>query len=103
LFHRDAVIAAPGFTDRIVGRDACVESYRQFTDAATIHAFTDSNHSIDIWDTTAVATYHFEIDYEINGARNIDRGRDLLVLTLESPGWQIVWRTLTLDSPADQS
>ena len=65
--HEHVVMIQPGFRGRAAGREASVNSYRDFCDQATIHDFKQSDPEIDVFGSTAVATYRFEIPYEIGG------------------------------------
>src|SRR5437763_12930081 len=78
-FHPDVVLAQLGFGRRTVGRDALIDSYRQFVSEATIHSFTQGELHVDATGGSAVATLPWEMDYEIEGQRYRERGWDLLV------------------------
>lgn len=93
-FHEDMVIVGPGFRGGGRGKRACVESYKDFTSHATIREFKESDHAIDIWSDTAVASYQFEIDYEMNSEEHRDSGYDLFVFVRERGNWRAVWRTI---------
>jgi len=101
LYHPQAVVVQPGFGSRLQGRDACVSSYLEFAASATVHDYEESEHTVDIWGETAVATYRFRIDYELGGGRYEEVGRDLLVFVKEAGKWQVVWRTLTSESAGE--
>lgn len=93
-FHEDMVIALPGFGRRGVGKRACVESYKELTSRATIQDFRESDPLIDVWGDTAVASYRFELDYEMSGQEHHDSGQDLFVFARERGNWRAVWRTI---------
>jgi ketosteroid isomerase-like protein len=93
-FHDDVVVVQPGFGTRVSGREACVGSYAEFAAAARVHAYDESEHAVDVWGDTAVATYRFRIEYEIEGKTYLETGQDLLVFIRTSDGWRVVWRTL---------
>lgn len=59
--HPDVVLMPPGFTARVAGRDACVQSYRDFGAAATVREFTPAPPQVDVWGHTAVAVCPFSI------------------------------------------
>jgi uncharacterized protein (TIGR02246 family) len=100
-FHPDMVIVAPGFAQRLAGAAACADTYREFMAAATIHAFEASPADVDVWGDTAVASYAYDIDYEMSGRRQRERGRDLFVFTRADGRWRAVWRGLADTSPAE--
>ncbi len=97
LFHPNAVIVHPGFEGRTEGRDDCVQSYLEFAMQAQVHRLDAFDEQIDVVDNTAVVSYGFEIEYEMNGQGYTDSGTDLFVLTRAPGGWQVIWRTLLMD------
>jgi len=89
LLADDVVIAPPGAADRVRGRDAYVQSYRDFDAAAKTLAFERAEAEIDVVGDTAVAICRFAVTYELEG-----RTHDLLVFTRLPEGWRIAWRTM---------
>jgi uncharacterized protein (TIGR02246 family) len=100
-FHDDLVIVNPGFQGRLLGRQASVESYQDFAHQATIGRYAETEIAVDVWGDTAVASYRYEIDYELGGEAYHDIGRDLFVFQLEEGRWRAVWRTLIPQSPGE--
>ena len=96
LFHEQAVIVQPISGERTEGRQACVESYLEFTAQATVHRFDEHDPQVDVAGDSAVVTYGFQISYGIGGQTFSDRGRDVLVLVRggAAEAWQVIWRTL---------
>ena len=97
LFHEDIVVVLPGFQDQIWGRAAAIASYDDFANQATIHEYREEDHRVEVWGDTAVASYRFEIAYELDGEGCRDTGRDLFVFTRQHGQWLVVWRTLLAD------
>ncbi|MGH9280919.1 MAG: nuclear transport factor 2 family protein [Acidimicrobiales bacterium] len=99
LFHEDAVIVHPGFEGRSEGRDACVRSYQEFAEQAAVQRLDAFDAHTDVVGDTAVVTYGFEIDYQVEGELLNDSGRDVFVLRRENGGpWQAIWRTLVMEA-----
>jgi len=96
-FHPDVVLAQPGFAKRTVGRDALIDSYRQFTRNATIHSFTPGEVQVDGTSDSAVTTMPWEMDYTFEEKRYHDRGWDLLVFGKREGRWVVVWRTVVVE------
>jgi uncharacterized protein (TIGR02246 family) len=96
FFREDIVIVPPGFAQRTEGRDACVASYEEFCSQAAILDLKLAEPMIDVFGDTAVATYAFEITYEMGGERFKDSGRDLFVFIRQNDLWQAVWRTMIM-------
>jgi hypothetical protein len=93
----EVVLVQPGFSGRTEGRDAAIESYREFVNSAAIHAYEETDLSIDVRGHTAVATYRFEIDYELDGKAVHETGHDLFVFDRFGTRWRAVWRLLLPD------
>ncbi|NIV71622.1 DUF4440 domain-containing protein [Candidatus Saccharibacteria bacterium] len=94
FFHPDMVIVSPDFQQRIEGRDACVQSYKDFSTQATIHNFKELDAAVEVFGDTAIVSYAFQISYEMNGKRFVDTGRDIFVFVRRGNQWLAVWRTL---------
>lgn len=93
-FHEDMVIAQSGLQAQGTGKKACVDSYKEFITHASILGLKESDHHIGVWGDTAVASYKFELEYEINGAKHHDSGVDLFIFTRQRGNWRAVWRTI---------
>lgn len=89
-FHSEMVAFTGGQRGRIEGRDACVAAWKSFADAATIHAWRETDPKIQIYGNTAIATYYYEITFDLDGKRYEEGGRDLLVLVRENGKWLVV-------------
>jgi Domain of unknown function (DUF4440) len=92
LFHDRIVIV--GMDGRRFGEDcaACVDSYRSFSEQATVSFYQESDRQVDVYGTVAVVGYRFEIEYMMDGKTSRDTGRDLFVLEKENDRWLAVWR-----------
>jgi ketosteroid isomerase-like protein len=95
-FHENMVIVAPEFGGRLEGREACVESYREFTGRAKVNDLRLKDISIDVCGSTAVATYQFAVTYTMNDARHRNIGWDVFVFTHENDRWWATWRTMII-------
>lgn len=94
-FHPFAVVVASNFSARLEGREACIQTYREFGAAATVLEYVPERPQVNHWGSTAVAVCPFFIVYELNNKTYREKGVDLLVLTNEEGSWQIVWRGLS--------
>jgi len=96
FFREDIVMMLSDFAQRTEGRDARVASYEDFCRQAAIIDFELAEPIIDVFGDTAVATYAYEIGYEMGGERFKDTGRDLFVFIRQNDRWQAVWRTMII-------
>jgi len=94
FFRDDIAMVHPDFTQRTEGREACIASYIDFCTQAKINDFKLGKTSIDVFGETAVATYAYEISYEMGGEQFTDNGRDLFVFIRQNDKWQAAWRTM---------
>lgn len=60
FFDPDVVLALPGGAGRVQGRDANVESYRDFIKRVTITEYREQPPGIDVWGDTAVTSTRWE-------------------------------------------
>lgn len=93
-FHDNMVIAGPDFRAMGKGKQSCVKSYKDFTSQAAIRKVKESDYTINIWGDTVVASYKFELYYEMNGQNYHDCGYDLFVFAREEGNWRAVWRSI---------
>jgi uncharacterized protein (TIGR02246 family) len=96
FFREDIVMVHPDFVQRTEGREACVASYVEFCSQAKVKELKLGETSIDVFGDSAVATYSYEISYEMGGESFKDAGRDLFIFVRESDRWQAVWRTMIM-------
>ena len=100
-FHERIVMALPGFSGRVEGRDALVASYREFMERATLTHYAEEPPTIDVWRRTAVATYRWEMRWLVNSIPNQAAGSEMFVFARGLAGeWRAVWRTVAFDQPA---
>ncbi len=94
VFHEDMMIVSPDFQVLGKGREACVKSYEDFIRQATLREFSESDATIEVWEHTALASYRFDMAWEMDGQSFQEAGRDVFVFTLQHNRWQAVWRTI---------
>lgn len=89
-FHADMVAITPTDRKRREGRAACVADWVEFTKAAKIHRWKETDPKIQIYGNAAVVTYHFEIAFDKGGQTISFGGRDLYVFVHEGGRWLAV-------------
>lgn len=98
-FDDDMVITHPGFSKTEDGRDVCVDSYKQFINRVMIRKYEEDDHHVHVWGDTAVAHYHYKMEYAVGGDDVFESGHDLLVFVKRGENWVAVWRTMVPVSP----
>lgn len=91
-FHEDAVIVGPGYTEFARGREKCAESYREFATNADVLSYSESSHTLRKWESTAVYTFAWEMQYQREDGPKHEAGTDQLVFEFAQGRWQLVWR-----------
>ena len=94
MLYPEIVMAFPGFTGRIQGREEFLAGFRDFCRNTKIHHFHDYDYQVDAVDDTAVVTFRYEMVYERSGERYRSTGRDLWVFQNQGRSWVAVWRTM---------
>lgn len=90
--HPDVVFVQPKFAGRLEGRAACIGSYRDFCAQASVREYRDGEPTIDVYGSSAVATYPYNILYELAGESYRENGYDTFVFAKGEGGWRAVWR-----------
>jgi hypothetical protein len=98
-FDSDAVIVGPGYREFARGRHSCAESYREFATNAAVLAYSESGHNLQIWATTAIYTFSWEMSYQREAEPVNEAGTDQLVFQLCEDAWQLVWRYIFFQPP----
>ena len=102
VFDERIVMALPGFAGRVEGRDALIESYREFMERTTLTHYAEEPPVIDVWGSTAVASYRWEMQWLTKGVSNQAAGSEMFIFAREAAGtgeWRALWRTMVVDPP----
>lgn len=91
-FHKQVVMIQPGTHKKLTGREALIESYREFMDESEVSDFTLKNLRIDVFGDTAIALYTFRIKYRVETTKYDESGLEILVLKRYNDHFKIVWR-----------
>lgn len=92
LFHDSMVIMGPDGTEMGTGRDACVQSYQDFVDRATVMGFRWEEPLVHVWGGSATCRSRYEIDYEIDGERKKEHGGDFFLFVRSGESWKAALR-----------
>jgi uncharacterized protein (TIGR02246 family) len=98
LLHPAVVFVLPDFKGRAEGPKACVATFEEFLSSALVLRYEEEAPTVDVFSDTAVATFRWEMDWEMGGQRSEDTGRDIYVLVHTEGRWLIAWRTLVAAS-----
>jgi hypothetical protein len=96
-FHERMMIVSSDLKILGEGSEACIRSYSDFTKQVTLKKYSESEPEIHIWGNTAIASYKYDVAWEMNGKSFDESGKDLFVFTYENGKWLAVWRKLVPD------
>jgi ketosteroid isomerase-like protein len=99
----DVVIAPPGSDERIYGRAAYVQSYRDYDQSAETQEFLPGDPKVDLAGNTAVAVCPFEVVYKLQGTKHHEKGKNILVFSLSHGRWKVVWRTMQVEAATEST
>jgi uncharacterized protein (TIGR02246 family) len=91
-FHKEMVAITPAGRRRLEGREACVAGWMGFVEAVRIHYWKEMEPDVQLYGDGrfAVATYYWEMSYDMGGQTIKSSGRDMFVLVNEDGKWWIV-------------
>lgn len=89
--HPDAVAIAPTTPGRLEGKEAYVAGWRDFTQAAVIHEWKETDHKVQIYagGKCAVVTNFFSITFAMGQVKQTMQGRDMYFLVKEGRKWLV--------------
>ncbi len=93
--HPDITMALPGFQGSVKGREALVDSFKEFCDHARVIEYDETDETIHIVGDVAIASFHFAMIYERSACREHSTGRDIWAFERRDERWLAVWRTMT--------
>ena len=93
-FHERITIKGPDFQTVGNGKEACIRSYSDFLQQATVRDCTLSDPDIEVVGDTAVAAYSWNMTYELSGQEYRESGREVFVFTRDQGRWLAVWRAM---------
>jgi uncharacterized protein (TIGR02246 family) len=100
-FHKDMVAITPVGRNRLEGREACVAGWKGFVQAAKIHYWQEMEPNVQLYGDGrfAVATYYWDMSYDMSGQTVKSSGRDMFVLVNEDGKWWIVANQFSMYPP----
>jgi ketosteroid isomerase-like protein len=88
----EVVFVAPN-GHRRAGRDAAIESYREFMSRSEVRRCDISEPVVTRQGDTAVTEYGWDMAWDSEGQSYEAKGREVLVLSRTPAGWLVIWRT----------
>ncbi|MFZ1054974.1 MAG: nuclear transport factor 2 family protein [Opitutaceae bacterium] len=94
-FSEEVVQVGPRLRELTRGREAAVESYKQFFENARLIDYDEGAFRAEVWPGFAICTYEFRMKYEAEGKRRFSSGTDQFLFRQEPEHrWVAVWRFL---------
>ena len=91
-FHENMVAITPTDRERVEGRNACVAGWKAFVEAVKIHYWKEIDPRVQLYGDGkfAVATYYWDMSYDMAGQTINTGGRDMFALVNERGKWWVV-------------
>ena len=91
-FHENMVAITPTDRERVEGRNACVAGWKAFVEATKIHYWKEIDPKVQLYGDGkfAVATYYWDMSYDMAGQTINMGGRDMFALVNERGKWWVV-------------
>ena len=89
--HERIVLLPPDTGAPIIGRQAVVDTYRDFAAAAKLLRFAETELAVFGFGSTHVAHMRFEVEYELDGTRSWETGLEVYTVTTDNTPL-VVWR-----------
>jgi uncharacterized protein (TIGR02246 family) len=99
FFAEDMVFALPGLSGRLEGREAIVESYREFMDRITLTFYKEDSPAVEVWGDAAIAVFRWEMKWLAGGVANHETGHDVFAFRRSDGAWKASWRTMMINEP----
>jgi ketosteroid isomerase-like protein len=90
-YHEHAVLLPPDAGEPIVGREAILETYREFTALAKLNAFSIPALDVFHFGDTYMAHMRFTVDYVYDGDHTVDSGLEIYTIVVTDRP-RVVWR-----------
>lgn len=80
---------------RVKGRQECMDAFQNFVRHVHASAFRLYNEKVEFEGETAVASYEFDMAYQLAGKDFRKKGREIVVLNRDGENWRVIYRTLS--------
>lgn len=94
LLHQDAIFLAPDLKTEISGKDACLQTIKDYVNNAKTKSFNVTNTKIHIWENTAIVSIDYHVKYEMKNKIHQEASKELWTMSNASGKWQLVWRAM---------
>jgi ketosteroid isomerase-like protein len=101
LLHNDVIFLAPDFKTEISGKDACLQTIKDYINNAKTKSFKVLNTKIHSWKDNAVVSFDYLIEYEMNDNTHQEAAKEFWTMINQSDTWKIVWRAVVGNQSED--
>lgn len=90
FFHQNMVAITATDRNRLDGGAACIAAWKRFCDAARIHRWEEIDPTIEVYGSSAVVAYYFDMSFDMGGQTINMGGRDMFFFVKEGERWWAV-------------
>ncbi|MBL7682068.1 MAG: nuclear transport factor 2 family protein [Flavipsychrobacter sp.] len=95
IFDDNVIFNSPDFKHQIVGKENCIQTYIDFLSNSKILLYNESKPIVQMFGSTSIVTYDFEMKYEQNTKTYHETGTDILIYQMQENSWKVIWRALS--------
>ncbi len=92
MLQKDVVFFNQVGSNRLVGREACLETIDEYGKSAKTHSFEILKREINVWDSTAIIEMEYEVIYEYMNKNHHEKGKEIWTLIQTNDQWQMIYR-----------
>ncbi len=89
-FHSRMVAITPADRLPLVGAEVCLAGWTQYAQTVKILSWKTRDSRVTVFGETAVVTYLYEMECELDGRPFRPQGRDMMVLIKEDDRWRVI-------------
>lgn len=94
LLDENVVFVTPDLKTEIIGKSGCIRTIEDYANNANTDVFKVTDKRIHTWDSTAMVSIDYYIEYETNNARYKEIGSEFWTLIEHRNSWKLVWRAM---------
>jgi len=94
LLHENVVFIAPDLITEIIGKEACLQTIKEYVDNADTRHFVVEEQRVHVWQQTANISIKYSIEYLMEGKNYKESGKEFWTMIQEQNQWKLVWRAM---------
>lgn len=94
LLHDKVIFIAPDLKTEISGKEACLQTIKDYVDNANTKTFKLLDKKIHSWNQTAMISIEYHIEYDMGNRDHKEQGTEFWTLNKQQNNWKLIWRAM---------